>query len=88
MHGGVSLSSHQIVQPIIRRLDLTRSFQDLALHIDRQLSKLIGTPSSFAVFTERLLERIIIGAVIMGEHDVFSCMGRLGLIDGMDPREL
>jgi hypothetical protein len=55
-------------------LDSTRSFDDVALHIGRQISKVRCIPCLLTVFAEGSLERVIIGAVIIGGHDVFSSM--------------
>ena len=81
----------QFVQPVVGRLDLARSFDYVALHIGRQVGKFVGTPASFAILAEGLLERIIIGAIIIGGHDVFSYMRKgcpgLELTDTMDRRE-
>jgi hypothetical protein len=87
---GVSLSSHEFSQPVIG-LDFTCSLDNVALHIGRQVGKVIGKPASFAVFAKCSLERIIIGAGVIG-GTTFSpgrvgCQG-LALTDAMDPREL
>jgi hypothetical protein len=81
----------QFIQPVIGSLDLARSLDYVALHLGRQVSKVIGTPASFAVFTEGSLEGSISRVIIIGGHDAFSCMRKgcqgLELTDTMDRRE-
>jgi hypothetical protein len=60
----------QFVQSVVGRLDLARSLDYVALHIGRQVGKVVGTPASFAVFTEGSLDGAIIRAIIIGGHDV------------------
>jgi hypothetical protein len=64
----------QFIEPVVGRLDLARSFNYVALHIGRQVGKVVGTPASFAVFTEGFLEGAISQAIIIGGHDAFSSM--------------
>jgi hypothetical protein len=58
------------VQPVSGLLDSTRSFDYAALHFGRQVSKVIGAPTTLAIFAKRSLKAISIEVIIMGGgHD-------------------
>ena len=54
-------------------------------------AKLAESHALFAVLAEGSVERVIIAVIIIGGHDVFSCMRKgcqgVGLTDTMDRRE-